>query len=265
MSPRDADFAHATFPRIPGMHPIIGVTAQQKMAISSNGELESQVIGHTYTDAVLRAGGLPVVLPPLPADDVPALMDHLDGLVFTGGGDIEPWRYGEERHETIRKTNTGRDEFELALAREARDRRMPTLAICRGIQIFNIAFGGSLYQDIPSMLGPTGHMQKGDIVFTGHQPVVVESDSLIAKATGATELMVNSIHHQAIKDLAPGFRPVAWSDDDVIEGIQHEDDAWPLLAVQWHPEFLDSAGDEAAHRLFDALVDAIRIPHSPGA
>ena len=247
------------------MHPIIGVTAQQKMAISSNGELESQVIGHTYTDAVLRAGGLPVVLPPVPEAQVPTLMDHLDGLVFTGGGDIEPWRYGEERHETIRKTNTGRDEFELALAREARIRRMPALAICRGIQIFNVAFGGTLYQDVPSMLGPTGHMQKGDIVFTGHQSVTVDSDSLIAKATGATELMVNSIHHQAIKDLAAGFRPVAWSDDDIIEGIQHEDDAWPLLAVQWHPEFLDSAGDEASYRLFEALIASTRLSHAPGA
>ena len=246
------------------MHPIIGVPAQQKMAISSNGELESQVIGHTDTDSVLRAGGLPVVLPPLPAEDVPALTDRLDGIVFTGGGDIEPWRYGEEPHETIRKTNTGRDEFELALAREARIRRMPALAICRGIQIFNVAFGGTLYQDVPSMLGPE-HMMKGEIVFTGHQPVTVDAGSLIAKATGATELMVNSIHHQAIKDLASGFRPVAWSDDDIIEGIEHEDETWPLLAVQWHPEFLDSAGDEASRRLFAALIESIRLRHASDA
>jgi putative glutamine amidotransferase len=245
------------------MHPIIGVTAQQKMAVSSNGELESQVIGHTYTDAVLHAGGLPVVLPPLPEADVPALIEHLDGLVFTGGGDIEPWRYGEERHETIRKTNTGRDEFELALAREARKRRMPVLAICRGTQIVNVAFGGTLYQDIPSMVGPTGHMMKGEVVFTGHQSVTIEPGSLIARAMGTTDLMVNSIHHQAIKDLAPGFREVAWSDDGVIEGIQSDDDDWPLLAVQWHPEFLESGGDEAARRLFESLVDSIRFAGTP--
>jgi putative glutamine amidotransferase len=241
------------------MHPIIGVTAQQKMALSSNGELESQVIGHTYTDAVLRAGGLPVVLPPIPAADVPTLIDRLDGLVFTGGGDIEPWRYGEEPHESIRKTNTGRDEFELALAREAWKRRMPVLAICRGIQIFNIAFGGTLYQDIPSMLGPVDHMIKGESVFNGHQSVTAESDSRIARAVGTTDLSVNSIHHQAIKDLAPVFRPVAWASDGVIEGIQHEDDAWPLLAVQWHPEFLDDNDDEAAHLLFASLVESSRL------
>jgi len=245
------------------MHPIIGVTAQQKMAISSNGELESQVIGHTYTDAVLHADGLPVVLPPLPEADVPALVDRLDGLVLTGGGDIEPWRYGEERHESIRKTNTSRDEFELALAREARKRRMPVLAICRGIQIVNVAFGGTLYQDIPSMVGPPDHMMKGDVVFTGHQPVTIEPDSLIARAVGATELMVNSIHHQSIKDLAQGFRPVAWAPDGVIEGIQHEDDLWPLLAVQWHPEFLESSGDEPSRRLFEALVASVRLEHAP--
>ncbi len=241
------------------MHPIIGVTAQQKMAISSNGELESQVIGHTYTDSVLRAGGLPVVLPPLPEADVPALVDRLDGIVFTGGGDIEPWRYGEEPHESIRKTNTGRDEFELALAREARKRRMPVLAICRGIQIFNVAFGGTLYQDIPSMIGSDDHMVKGETVFGGHQRITAESGSLIAKAIGSSDLWVNSIHHQAIKDLAAGYRPVAWSECGIIEGIQHEDDEWPLLAVQWHPEFLSEAGDEPSRNLFAAFVDSVRI------
>jgi len=245
------------------MHPIIGVTAQQKMAVSSNGELASEVVGHTYTDSVLHAGGLPVVLPPLPEADVPTLVDHLDGIVFTGGGDIEPWRYGEERHEAVRKTNTARDAFELALAHETRKRRLPVLAICRGIQIFNVAFGGTLYQDIPSMIGSTDHMMKGETVFNGHQRITVEAGSLIARATGSTELMTNSIHHQSIKDLAPVFRPVAWASDGVIEGIQHEDDEWPLLAVQWHPEFLADNGDEAARRLFASLVDSIRLAGSP--
>jgi gamma-glutamyl-gamma-aminobutyrate hydrolase PuuD len=241
------------------MHPIVGVTAQQKMVLSSNGDLESQVVGHTYTDSVLRAGGLPVVLPPLPAADVPALVDRLDGLVFSGGGDIEPWRYGEESHETIRRTNAGRDEFELALACEARERRLPVLAICRGIQIFNVAYGGTLFQDIPSMIGSKDHMMESQAVFNGHHPITIESGSMLAKATGATELMVNSVHHQAIKDLAPVFRPVAWAADGVIEGIQHEDDEWPLLAVQWHPEFLDDNGDKASRRLFESLVDSIRF------
>ena len=142
---------------------------------------------------------------------------------------------------------------------EARERRLPTLAICRGLQITNVALGGTLIQDIPSTIGSIDHTIIGHAVFDGHQPVTVESNSLIAKAIGQTDLMVNSIHHQAVKDLAPGFRAVAWAGDGVIEGIEHEDEAWPLLAVQWHPEYLSENSDEASHRLFEGFVDAARV------
>ena len=103
------------------------------------------------------------------------------------------------------------------------------------------------------------HTVIGHAVYDGHQPVVVESNSLIAKATGATDLMVNSIHHQAVKDLAPGFRAVAWANDGIIEGIEHEDERWPLLAVQWHPEYLSSNSDEVSHRLFEGFVDSASL------
>ncbi|MCL1693405.1 MAG: gamma-glutamyl-gamma-aminobutyrate hydrolase family protein [Actinomycetia bacterium] len=243
------------------MRPIIGVTSQPKQAISSSGSLDSHVIGHTYTDSVLRAGGIPVILPPIANEDVATLVDRLDGIVFTGGGDMDPGRYGEEPHPEVRKVNPARDEFELLLVHEAKERRLPVLAICRGLQVVTVALGGTLIQDIPSVIGSTDHGVIGDAVYEAHQPITIEAGSDIAKAVGKTELMVNSIHHQAVKDLAPGFRAVAWADDGVIEGIQHEDDEWPLLAVQWHPEFLGDNCDEASHRLFEAFIESILLSH----
>ncbi|MEA2009223.1 MAG: gamma-glutamyl-gamma-aminobutyrate hydrolase family protein, partial [Actinomycetota bacterium] len=199
------------------MRPIIGVTSQPKQAISASGNLDSHVIGHTYTDSVLRAGGIPVILPPIANDDVTTLVDRLDGIVFTGGGDMDPGRYGEKTHPEVRKVNAARDEFELHLVHEAKERRLPVLAICRGLQVVNVALGGTLIQDIPSVIGSTDHGVKGDAVYEAHQPVTIDASSDIAKAVGKTELLVNSIHHQAVKDLAPGFRAVAWADDGVIE------------------------------------------------
>jgi putative glutamine amidotransferase len=217
------------------------------------------VIGHTYTDAVLRAGGLPVVLTPVPDEDVASIVERVDGLLLSGGGDIEPRRYGESPHPTVRRTNAARDEFEIALTRAALARHLPVLAICRGLQIVNVALGGTLIQDIPSALGSIDHTVIGHAVYDGHQPVTVESNSLIAKATGETDLMVNSIHHQAVKDIAPGFRAVAWANDGVVEGIEYEDERWPLLAVQWHPEYLSGNSDEPSHRLFEGFVDSARL------
>jgi putative glutamine amidotransferase len=243
------------------MRPIIGVTSQPKQAISSSGSLDSHVIGHTYTDSVLRSDGIPVILPPIANEDVATLVDRLDGIVFTGGGDMDPGRYGEEPYPEVRRVNAARDEFELLLVHEAKERRLPVLAICRGLQVVNVALGGTLIQDIPSVIGSTDHGVEGDAVYEAHQSITIDANSHIAKAVGKTELMVNSIHHQAVKDLAPGFRAVAWADDGVIEGIQHEDSEWPLLAVQWHPEFLGDNCDEASHLLFKAFVESIRFAH----
>ena len=139
------------------MRPIIGVTSQPKSTKGSSGELDSHVIGHTYTDAVLRAGGLPVILSPVPNEDVSAIVDRLDGLLISGGGDIERRRYGEEPHPSVRRTDAARDEFEIALTCEAQARHLPLLAICRGLQIVNVALGGTLIQDIPSALGSIDH------------------------------------------------------------------------------------------------------------
>ncbi|HHC07183.1 MAG TPA: gamma-glutamyl-gamma-aminobutyrate hydrolase family protein [Actinobacteria bacterium] len=248
-------------PSLARMRPMIGVTTQPKCAKSAAGDIESHVIAHTYTDAVLRAGGTPVLL--VPAPDVSAILDRLDGLVLTGGGDIEAHRYGAEPHPTMRGTNFDRDEFEIALVREARRRELPVLAICRGLQVVNVAFGGTLIQDIPAEVGSRDHDEVGHAVWHGHQPVTLEPGCLVAEAIGETELMVNSIHHQAVRDLAPGFRAVGWAGDGIVEAIEPDSRGWPLLAVQWHPEYLGHREDPASLRLFDALVAAARSVRRP--
>lgn len=240
------------------MRPVIGITSQPRAIEGASGQLDSHVIGHTYTDAALRAGGIPVSLIPVPGPAIPTVLDRIDALVLSGGGDVEPHRYGQEPHEKTWRTNFDRDEFELELIRLAHERMMPVLAICRGIQVVNVAYGGTLIQDIPSAIGSMDHDVIGHAVWDGHQPVTIAADSKIAKATGETEMLVNSIHHQAIDRLADGFRAVAWAGDGVVEGIEHEDQDWELLAVQWHPEFLGDNFDEPSHLLFDTLVGNAR-------
>ena len=240
------------------MKPVIGITAQPRSVENASGSLDSHLIGHTYTDSVLRAAGIPVSLIPVPTKDIAQVLDRIEGLVLSGGGDVDPHRYGQERHETTRRTNFNRDEFELGLIKAAQARHMPVLAICRGVQVVNVAFGGTLIQDIPSAIGSTDHDVIGDAVYDGHQQVTISADSKIAKATGETAILVNSIHHQAIDQLADGFRPVAWADDGVVEGIEHEDEDWELLGVQWHPEFLGDNSDEPSQLLFDTLVENAR-------
>lgn len=240
------------------MKPVIGITAQPRSVESASGSLDSHVIGHTYTDSVLRAGGIPLSLVPVPNQDIGQVLDRIDGLMLSGGGDLEPHRYGSERHKKTWKTNFDRDEFELAIVRKAHERYLPVLAICRGVQVVNVAFGGTLIQDIPSAIGSMDHDVIGHAVYDGHQPVTIAADSKIAKATGETDMMVNSIHHQAIDQLADGFRPVAWANDGVVEGIEHEDEGWELLGVQWHPEYLGDNFDEPSQLLFDTLVKNAR-------
>jgi putative glutamine amidotransferase len=237
------------------MQPVIGITTRPRAITSAAGDSHAHTLERTYFDSVLRAGGLPVLLGPVPPHAVAGLLDRVDGLVFTGGGDIEPHRYGGAAIDSMYDMNTDRDEFEIALAHEAARRRFPTLAICRGLQVVNVAFGGTLIEDIPAEVG-TAHRAAGPEVYDGHQHVRLSPGSRVAEVVGSDHLMVNSIHHQSVRDLAPGFIAVGWADDGVIEAVEHEDPAWPMLAVQWHPEYLNDVHDVASSALFDALVAA---------
>jgi putative glutamine amidotransferase len=204
---------------------------------------------------VLRAGGVPVLLAPIPDPDISTLLARVDGLILSGGGDVEAARYGGTPHDRMYGMDFDRDEFEIQVVRLAAKRQIPTLAICRGMQVTNVALGGTLIEDIPSELGSMDHSVIGHHVFNGHQHVRLDPNCAVAKVVGAADLEVNSIHHQAVRDLAPGFRAVGWADDGVIEAIEHENGAWPLLAVQWHPEYLGDADDAASLALFTALVE----------
>lgn len=238
------------------MRPIIGITTRPRVTRTSGGRLGIDSLQHTYRDSVARAGGVPLPLSPVHDEDVPRLLDRIDGLVLTGGGDIAPSAYGGAPHDGMYGIDKQRDDFEFAAIREAHTMKMPVLAICRGLQVVNVAFGGTLIEDIPSEFGSTDHALDGDSVFEGHQLVTLEQDCAVARAVGSDVLMVNSIHHQAVRDLATGFRATGWTGDGVTEAVESEDADWPLLAVQWHPEYLSHAGDPASHALFAALVTA---------
>lgn len=237
------------------MNPIIGITTRQPSIKTSGGELEAHVVNRVYADAVVNSGGTPILLAPVSPQEAAPLLDRIDGLLLSGGGDIDPSFYGGSFHADMYMIDSRRDEFEFALVRGTRERKMPVLAICRGLQVVNVALGGNLIEDIPAEVGSTDHAVRGPEVVDCHQTVTLQADSLVAEAIGATEVCVNSIHHQAVRDVAPGLRPVGWTADGVVEVLDPDDHAWPLLAVQWHPEYLAVNHDEASRALFDTLVE----------
>lgn len=214
-------------------------------------------VNAAYTEALRKVGLIPLVIPPLPAADAPAVLDGLAGLVVTGGEDVSPARYGQIAHPTV-EAHEGRDESEIALVLEARQRGMPTLAICRGIQVVNVALGGTLIQDIPAQR-PTAmdHDPKGRRDERVHM-VRIEASSRLARALGTDCLTTNSFHHQAVDSVAPGIRISARAEDGIIEGAESADPAWWMLAVQWHPEELTETREPWDRDLFAAFTEAVR-------
>jgi putative glutamine amidotransferase len=204
-----------------------------------------------YVDSVTRAGGRAVLLTSPDDGDPAEILEPFDGLMLIGGGDIDPFLYGTEPHEKIYGINRDRDLLEIALAKTAAAQDLPTLAICRGIQIANVAFGGTLHQHLP------------DLAIAGHgaprttadpyrpQRIEVEEGTRIAAALGAPSVSGRCAHHQAIDTIGDGLIPVARSDDGLVEGLERAD-GW-FVAVQWHPE-VTAATDPTQQGLFDALV-----------
>lgn len=238
------------------MRPIIGITARPQNVAAAKNELLGYLTTHTYTDSVLRGGGIPVLLLPVEPDLIDPILDRIDGVVLTGGGDIAPERYGAERHEAVRMVNHERDEFELSLVTKAYERKMPMLAICRGNQVVNVAFGGTLIQDLPSHSGAHGHDISGEGAYEPHSQALVEEGSKIASIFGAGLHGINSIHHQAVEELGEGLKVVASAPDGTVEALEHVDKAWDLLSVQWHPEYLGVRDHGDSHDLFTAFVDS---------
>jgi putative glutamine amidotransferase len=235
--------------------PIIGVTTSITTRAAAS-RPERAYLNSAYILAVQKAGGVPLLLPPQ-LDDAAlgALLARLDGVVLTGGGDVDPARFGEPAHPTVSEVSPARDALEVALVEVALDRDLPLLAICRGLQVLNVALGGSLFQDVATEPGTqVAHSQRAPRSLPTHG-VKIDSGSRLAGVLGADTLGVNSLHHQAIKALGRGLRPVAVAEDGIIEGAEVEDQRRFVLGVQWHPEEL-VADSEPARRLFRALVDA---------
>ena len=236
--------------------PLIGITTSEvRRPLLANATPESEppqpelALGMPYVRALARSGAIPVVLPPLPLELVPALLQPLAGVCLSGGPDIDPATYGAEPHAELGPVEPDMDAFELAVARHADAGGLPILGICRGAQTLNIARGGSLLQHVPD------HRQTEPGWAVTHD-VAIEAGSLLARAVGAGALRVNSFHHQAVERLGEGLRAVAWAPDGTVEGIEGDDGRF-VLGVQWHAETLDEVEQPQA-RLFGALVEAAR-------
>ncbi|HVT38586.1 MAG TPA: gamma-glutamyl-gamma-aminobutyrate hydrolase family protein [Gemmatimonadaceae bacterium] len=211
-----------------------------------------------YIRSIEGAGLVPVAVPPLTDPGRAAeIMNVAGGLLLTGGEDVDPSRYGEVNHASVSGTNPMRDATEVALLLAARAQQRPVLAICRGIQLINVALGGTLIQDLASQRpSNVQHDQPHEREERTHG-VTIPAGSRLAAATGTTVMAVNSYHHQAIARLAPGLEVTATASDDVIEAAEVQDSHWWVLAVQWHPEDLIAdvrAWDRGIFRAFAAEV-----------
>jgi putative glutamine amidotransferase len=213
-------------------------------------------VNAAYVQSVLNVGGVPLILPPTmgPAYAARAL-DGVDGVVFTGGEDMDPAWYQTEPSPRANPPSRDRDLFELAIFAVARQRELPILGICRGIQLVNVALGGTLWQDLPSERpGPVDHDPAVARNQRGHR-VTLTPGSRAATALGATEVRVNSFHHQAVRELATGLVASGWTEDGLIEAVESPPQAPWLLAVQWHPEEMHGEVAAPERGLFRTLVD----------
>ncbi|MBP7560532.1 MAG: gamma-glutamyl-gamma-aminobutyrate hydrolase family protein [Armatimonadetes bacterium] len=214
------------------------------------------VSGGHYVPALTEAGGDVRLLPPAPPSDAMALVSEIDGLCLSGGGDMNPSHYGEALSPLADGIDDARDERELALMRAARGRGIPIFGICRGCQVINVGYGGSLYQDLATEAPfPTRkHNHKADDPDRFHS-VRLDASHRVSRPAGAAEVVVNTHHHQAVARLGEGLKVIAWADDGVVEAIAHVEE--PVLGVQWHPERLDPP-DRWAIELFISMCEAIR-------
>ena len=242
----DYDRIHRTFPGYKTA-PVIGLTG--------NFQDGNCMLAEGYYQSILKAGGTPFIIPCY--DNTDALintLEKLDGILLTGGADINPLFFGEEPVKELHGINPRRDRQELLLTRLAADRQIPILGICRGIQTMNAAFGGPLYQDIHSQMEGTRikHSQELDRSYASHT-VTIEKDTLLHNLFKADTIAVNSFHHQAVKEAAPGFRVCARATDGVIEAMESTEYK-SMLGVQWHPECFILKGDECMMPIFHWLI-----------
>jgi putative glutamine amidotransferase len=232
------------------MRPLIGITLDDEHARPG-----LHVLRDDYVRSVEQAGAVPMIIPPSDPGFAPAILDRLDGLLLSGGVDVDPALFGQERQPGIRRVDRKRDDLELALTREALERDLPILAICRGIQLLNVARGGTLIQHLPSELAGSERHDCPEPRSRRVHEIDVEPGSRLHGILGAVRLPVNSLHHQAVGLLGEGLRTSASCDEDgVVEGVEMPDRSF-VLGVQWHPETFWNQAD-SFQALFDAQVAA---------
>ena len=237
------------------MQPIIGIPCFSMIRPDTGRPIYAS--NQTYVEAVLRAGGAPILIPPLA--NKPALgviQDQLDGLLLAGGADLDPSLYGERPLPECQSPDPERDAMELAIARWALDQGLPVFGVCRGMQLLNVACGGTLYQHVPAECPDAlDHEQPGQARSHIAHDISVQPDSLLAGILGDLHPGVNSFHHQAVHQVGRGLRVTASAEDGIIEAMEMPEAAAFVLAVQYHPEELEAV-DIGSHRLFLAFVQA---------
>lgn len=230
------------------MRPIIGISGSYLV------DKQQILLRDTYTNAILEAGGLPFILPTISDEGtVNAILDRIDGLLISGGGDVNPVCYGEEKLPECGESNTQRDAFELLITKKAIAQKMPVFGICRGIQVLNVAYGGTLVQDLPSACGfpPEKHRQPEPYDELWHD-VILEEGGLLASITGEKRFMTNSMHHQSIKALGGTLAVEARTQDGTIEAVSDRENA-AIFGVQFHPEYF-TGKSKCARALFEYFI-----------
>jgi len=239
--------------------PLVALTTSFDLRAGSHGR--PQVVLYGAYVAALDAAGLAAVLvsPSHSLDSIESLVAHCSGLVLSGGGDIDPRRYGEEPGPGLDSVSAERDEAESRALNAAMERGMPIFGICRGIQLMNVCFGGSLYQDIDRdrPMPSVAHQQEGPWSARSHH-VTIHEQSLLRRIVGEPEIQINSFHHQAIKDVAPSLAVTAVAEDGLVEAVEMREYPWGL-AVQWHPERHEASAPntDPDRRLFVAYAEAV--------
>jgi len=244
---------------VEGRKPLIGLTTYLEQATQGVWDVRAAFLPQVYFDSVTASGGVAVLLPPQPDPDVAAaaVLEGLDGLILTGGIDVQPELYGAARHPLTDPARPDRDAWELALFRGAEVRRMPVLAICRGLQLVNVARGGTLHQHLPEELGTERYRVGGGVFATNE--VLVDEGSHLAELVGPGALEVHSYHHQGVDRLGEGLVVTARTDDGLVQAFESDGDGY-VLGVQWHPE-----QNQEDRRLFAGLVAEASVYASRGA
>ncbi|HEU0165032.1 MAG TPA: gamma-glutamyl-gamma-aminobutyrate hydrolase family protein, partial [Thermomicrobiales bacterium] len=235
-----------------------GITPSPSEDVFDHGTFRRYSLASTYVDSVIAAGGTPIILPES-IDDAQSVLDLVDGLVLSGGSDLDPALYGDSTiHPTTYGVDPERDSFDIRVFKLAVEQDKPVLGICRGIQSINVALGGTLIQDIDSEIPENVVHRQQKIgknnLETSHSVTIVDEVNPLFAAVGTRNMIVNSFHHQSVRDLAPGLVVTAVAEDGVIEGLWHPGMSFGM-AVQWHPEMLAARHDDHA-AIFRALVGA---------